>query len=65
MNKISWWDFVETEDILIREADGRRLEFKFCHRSNEHLYTVINSKNEIIWQGTCLHNACKKFNKLL
>ena len=64
MNKISWWDFVETEDELNRNANFK-LEFKFCHRSNKHLYTVRNCKDEIIWQGTSLEDAIYKFNKLL
>lgn len=64
MNKISWWDFVETEDILNRNANFK-LEFKFCHRSHKHLYTVRNWEDEIIWQGTSLEDAIYKFNKLL
>ena len=65
MNKISWWDFVETQDILIRTAQGIKLEFKFCHRVHQHLYTVRNSKDEIIWQGKSLDDAVYKFNELI
>jgi hypothetical protein len=65
MNKISWWDFVETENILIRTTEGSKLEFKFCHRSHKHLYTVRNCEDEIIWQGASLEDAIYKFNKLL